>query len=526
MPITFEEVDGPIDEGVVIASGSLCVGRQPFPLPKGWVLLIHTSDESQQWDTEALRRPGMKIWRQYPQDRRADRNLLLGWPPETRELLRDVPRLPLAERKDWVFIGQAQTEERKVLVAHLDHEDFRDGDLLVTDGFGHGIARADYLQRMAGAAVAFCPGGNRHPDSFRLYEALEAGCLPACSKSDFWPLLISDSGAHENTIHPIFNPGLWVDAVVEGRTEGLQHSANRATAWWLWYKRQLTIDLVEDCCVLSGQPVPVSGIGVTVLLPTSPVPDHPSTAMIEDTIRRIRAYPELREADILIMVDGIRAEQQHYREVYEEYTRRLIDLCNWHPDFRGCLPVVFDEHLHQGMMMRRTLELVHTPLTFFCEHDMWPEGPIDFTGLARAMLTRDDVKVIRLYRDAEMYISHRELLLEDTRHDIAGVPLVRTIQWSQNPHLAKTDFYREIIPRYFGEQSRTMIEDVLHGVLSNAGKAGWDRWGLWLYAPEEIGGNLRRCGFVNGRGEDPKFPMRIAYDGAPPIGAPPGGFSG
>lgn len=496
MPITFEEVDGPIDEGVVIASGSLCADRPPFPMPRGWCLLIHTSDESQQWDTEALRRPGMMIWRQYAQDRRADRNLLLGWPPETRELLRDVPRLPLAERKGWVFIGQAQTEERRQLVAALATR--TDGDLLVTDGFGQGVAQGEYLRRLAGAAVAWCPGGTVHSETFRFYEALEAGCLP---------LSVND-------------PDYWLD--VDG---SLQHHANRATAQWLQQKRQLTLNLVEDCCALSGQPVSVSGIGVTVLLPTSPVPSAPSTAMIEDTIRRIRAYPDLCEADILIMVDGIRAEQEHYREAYEEYTRRLIDLCNWSPDFRGCLPVVFDEHLHQGMMTRRTLPLVRTPLVFFCEHDMWPEGEIDFAGLARAMHSREDVKVIRLYRDAEMYHSHRELLLDETRRDIAGVPLVRTIQWSQNPHLAKTAFYREIIPQYFGEQSRTMIEDVLHGVLSNAGKAGWDRWGLWLYAPEEIGGNLRRCGFVNGRDEDPKFPMVIAYDGDRPTGAPPEGVS-
>jgi hypothetical protein len=290
-------------------------------------------------------------------------------------------------------------------------------------------------------------------------------------------------------------------------------------------KRGVAWDLVDDCCELSGQPVPVSGIGVTVLLPTSPIPSNPSTAMIEDTIRRIRAYPDLKEAEILIMVDGVRVEQAYRRTDYEEYTRRLLDLCNWHPDFRGCLPIVYDTHLHQGMMTRYTLPLVRTPLIFFCEHDMWPEGEVDFAGLAKAMQVHEEVKVIRLFRDAEMHSSHREMVLEETRHDMAGVPLVRTTQWSQNPHLAKTAFYREIIPRYFGHESRTMIEDVLHGAVVNAGREGWPRWGLWLYAPEPIGGNIRRCGFVNGRQDDPKFPMVIAYDDGAPIGAPPEGRS-
>ena len=496
MPVAFEEVNGPIEAGVVIASGTLCATGGPIELPPGWCLLIHTSDESHQWDSERLRRPGMKIWQQYLSlSTTADRALALGWPPETRAMLHDVPRLPLALRRPWIFIGQAQTEERKRLVAQLAER--ADGDLLVTDGFGQGLARADYLAHLASASVAFCPAGTMHPDTFRLYEAFEAGC---------WPIREIDELECK-----------------DGRTP--QHQANLALSWWLMEKRRVTCNLVDDCCELSGQPVPVSGIGVTVLLPTSPIPSHPSTAMIEDTIRRIRAYPDLKGAEVLIMVDGVRTEQEHWRTDYEEYTRRLIDLCNWHPDFRGCLPIVFDQHLHQGVMTRRTLPLVRTPLIFFCEHDMWPEGEIDFAGLAHAMQTHEEVKVIRLYRDAEMHSSHRDMVLDSTRHDVAGVPLARTTQWSQNPHLAKTEFYRDIIPRYFGHESRTMIEDVLHGAVVNAGREGWSRWGLWLYAPEPLGGNIRRCGFVDGRQDDPKFPMLIAYDHGPITGAPPEGIS-
>ena len=495
MSVAFEEVDGPIEAGVVIASGTLCATGGPVELPPGWCLLIHTSDESQQWDSESLRRPGMKIWRQYAGAVGTDRVLALGWPPETRELLRDVPRLPLAQRRKWSFIGQAPTEKRKRLVAQLAERP--DGDLLVTNGFSQGIPRAEYLRRMAASAAAFCPDGTVHPDTFRFYEALEAGCLP-----------IKD-----------------ISELEDDQNSTPQHWANSALSWWLWTKRQVTIDLVDDCCALSGQSVPVAGLGITVLLPTSPVPSNPSTAMIEDTIRRIRAYPDLREAEILIMIDGVRKEQEHRHTDYEEYTRRLLDLCNWHPDFRGCLPIVHDEHLHQGAMTRRTLPLVRTPLIFFCEHDMWPEGEIDFAGLARALQSHDEIKVIRLFRDAEMHPSHREMLLEDTRSDVDGVPLVRTTQWSQNPHIAKTAFYREIIPRYFGHESRTMIEDVLHGAVVNAGRDGWPYWGLWLYAPEPFGGNIRRCGFVDGRQDDPKFPMLIAYDHGPITGAPPEGIS-
>jgi hypothetical protein len=58
----------------------------------------------------------------------------------------------------------------------------------------------------------------------------------------------------------------------------------------------------------------------------------------------------LPDSEIIITVDGVRPEQEHYREAYDEYTKRLLWLANnqWH----NVLPMVFEEHQHQARMAR------------------------------------------------------------------------------------------------------------------------------------------------------------------------------
>ena len=74
--------------------------------------------------------------------------------------------------------------------------------------------------------------------------------------------------------------------------------------------------------------------------------------MIEQTIRDIRA--NLPDCEIIIMLDGIRPEQEDRRGAYEEYKRRLLWLA--HHTWHNVLPIIFDEHMHQAAMTREALK--------------------------------------------------------------------------------------------------------------------------------------------------------------------------
>jgi len=236
---------------------------------------------------------------------------------------------------------------------------------------------------------------------------------------------------------------------------------------------------------------------VTVLMCSSPISSHPSTAKIEESVRKIRAYPEMKRAEILILVDGVAETQQEYIPAYEEYKRRLVELCNWDKDFEGCHPVIFDKHTHQANMTRKALKLVRTPYIFFCGHDMWPMGSIPWEGLFKA-LEEKDVNWIRfMMHDKGVHPDWDNAGLYGSRLERAGIPLIPTVQWSQRPHLALTDWYIKCLDQYVRPDARVFIECVMLGVSEKP----WNEYCLWVYAPSESrsGPGMQRCNTNNGR---------------------------
>jgi len=74
---------------------------------------------------------------------------------------------------------------------------------------------------------------------------------------------------------------------------------------------------------------------------------------------------------------------------------------------------------------------------------------------------------------------------------------MKTIQWSQRPHLSLTKYYREVVLPACDE--KTFIEDKFHGVVQDD---GWDKHKLWIYHPE---GNIKRSYHLDGRAGTRKF---------------------
>lgn len=421
-----------------------------------------------------------KIGSGYPADCRAE---LAKLQPEDQKTL------------DWFFAGQI-THRRRVAFAEAMRE-MEGGELLETPGFTQGFSRSEYYQKLARARVAPCPVGPQTPDTFRLWEALEAGCVPiADSRTDkghddrYWEWFF-DTEPPFPTIWEVDNLPSYVAEVAD------QYPAlnNKVFAWWQQYKASLAYRMFHDMGATDQAMT-------TVIVPTSPIPSHPETQIIEETIESVRS--QLPNAQIIITIDGIRKEQQGYREVYEEYTRRLLWLCNHH--WQNVVPVVHQEHQHQARMMRDALRLVHTPLVLYVEHDtpLTADRYIDWAACER-FISSGMANVVRF--------SHEEQILPDHSHLVVGEPMeahggifTPTAQWSQRPHLANVAFYRRMLDQFFAEDARTMIEDVLHSPVQVAfatdGRYGWQQYAVWLYTPE---GGIKRSYHTDGRGSDPKW---------------------
>ncbi len=237
---------------------------------------------------------------------------------------------------------------------------------------------------------------------------------------------------------------------------------------------------------------------ITVLIPTSPIPSHPSTSIIDETISNIRKYTD---AHIIIMIDGIHESLEHRRTDYEVYKNAIIHktLNGEYGDCR-CLP--FHTHTHQAKMTREALQFVKTPLILFCEHDTSPIGDIPFVKLCEFVLNTPDVNYIRFNIFHMILPEHRQLMISDPK-EVDGVRFVRTIQWSQRPHIALSDWYRKILKDHFGPEHKTMIEDVMHSVVQCAyHEKEYDTFGLTIYTPEGI---QLRSYHSDGRKDDVKI---------------------
>lgn len=221
-----------------------------------WVLFIETGDEEASFPWREIKHPLMKVWIMLPRMNQHDDvsfHLPNGYRPNTRELLKDIGSQQRA--LDFFFAGQVNHDRREQCVeAARGLEDSYIGTIVETDGFGKEVMPyRDYLLTMASAKIVLCPSGIENPDNFRLYEALEAGCIPvvdAFSSKDkhpgFWRYLFGD-----DIPFPIID--YW-DALPKLLPELLKEypaNANRIFAWWQLKKREIKYRLLDDVTELS-----------------------------------------------------------------------------------------------------------------------------------------------------------------------------------------------------------------------------------------------------------------------------------
>jgi hypothetical protein len=229
---------------------------------------------------------------------------------------------------------------------------------------------------------------------------------------------------------------------------------------------------------------------ITVIIPTSVIPSHPDTVIIEETINSIRAH--LPDNEIIIQVDGLRNERLEWKDRYDEYKNRLLwkSLHEW----KNVLPIIFDQHLHQTDMMRQTIHLIRTSAILYVESDtpLTTDLPIDWQSCLD-MLDSGKANTVRFHFEAGIPEPHQYLML--------GVEdgFMKTIQWSQRPHLSTVPYYKDVVLK--NVPSRTFIEDTFHSYVQSH---QWEHNKLWIYYPND-GENIKRSYHLDGRNGTRKF---------------------
>lgn len=476
-----------------------------------WVLAIRTSDEESLLDIGKIEHPNIRWWVQTPRDHRdyaAVRYLPLGFPPHFNDMAQHGPmdnlRIPTPNSAAInVFLSAQNTHTRRhQAFAALANIGDVGKKVRETQGFTEGMLPESYAAYMAAARVAPAPSGAVSPDSFRLYEALEAHAVPIADdisptypSQGYWRTLFPDAPFPILTDDYTSLRGYIDDVLADW-----PRTANRCSAWWMAQKRRIAHWVCEDVVALGADYTLV--LPITVLVSVSPIKSHPDTRILDETIASVRR--QLPDSEIILMFDGVRAEQEDRRADYEEFIRRTLWRADHH--WRNVLPLIADEHLHQAFCTKRALAHVQSPLILFVEHDTpLTDGPIPWAAI-NASILRGHANVVRFSHEAQILPEHRYLMLDSEPRDIGGVPMTRTIQWSQRPHLASVAFYRDMLDRCFPTDEPNFIEDVVYGKLVEAhradGEMGWYAWRTHIYTPD---GNIQRSSHTDGREGAPKY---------------------
>jgi hypothetical protein len=231
----------------------------------------------------------------------------------------------------------------------------------------------------------------------------------------------------------------------------------------------------------------------TCLITTSPSIKHPSTEIIQGTVESIRWH--LPTAEILICCDGVRPEQEHYRQRYSDFVLATENLAleKWN----NVKLIVYPVFLHQAWTVASSLASVRTRLLLFTEWDqVLLPVPIPWDGIAQA-ICRGQANLCRFMLEDGIKPEWSQFMLGPLQALNCFLPLTKTIQWSQRTHLASVDYYRALVGKHLKPEDRCYLEDRLYGQCDD-----WEQNKLTIYTPD---GSMARIKHTDGRGAEPKF---------------------
>lgn len=455
---------GDLKEAIVIIPGAYLgkdidkINTELAKLDKCKVII--TSDEENDFPIDELKHPNMKIYANYLTDKyQSD----ITWLPIGPAKIVEIPYEP--KTISWLYAGQVNHDSRRKLVKILQGLTF--GELYTSKGFAQGLEQGEYYKKMASARAVPAPRGNISPDSFRFYEALELGAVPIPEDREFWFKMFPDM--------PIEVAENWADVDYHiNLINSDREYRNQCIAWWHRKKLEIKDDLL-------GQP------DTTVVVPVSAIKSHPSTEIVDETIASIKH--QLPDARIIVTFDGVREEYKGRHEDYQEFIERFLRKHN----NKNIYPVIFGEHTHQVGMMRAAMKYIESPYIVYVEQDTpFTDDYIDWDGCKRALKRVD---LIRFHFEASIPEPH-QYLMQGTMSN-TPVPLMRTTQYSQRPHITAKSFYQKMLAN-FTPNAKSFIEDKMHGVCQNEPKS----YRLAIYHPE---GNIKRTRHTDGRAGEAKL---------------------
>jgi len=218
-------------------------------------LVVLFCDETSMFPGRRLEHPRRKIWLQTPvpngSSSYANRYLICGYPHDAQTHLNHFDVRSVDRPFDWFFSGQVTHGRRTACVQQL--RQMKGGLLNETPGFWQGLERSEYYRRMSQAMIIPCPSGPATPDTMRVAEALEAGCVPLvdgnCSLANYpegyWNFVLKSPPPFR-----IVDDWSKLPQIMDEELAKWPANRDALTQWWVEYKRSMSDWLREDWAAL------------------------------------------------------------------------------------------------------------------------------------------------------------------------------------------------------------------------------------------------------------------------------------
>ena len=218
-----------------------------------WVLGIRTGDETDSFDVQdRIYHRNIRWWIQTPRtdiDHGDARLIGVGYTPH----FADLPADPVDKHLDMFLSAQNNHTRRAEFFSAL--RETATSVVRETTGFTSGMPPARYADLMRYARTAPAPSGVFTPDSFRVWEALQAHTIPIADdispqyrSAGYWNALLPDAP------FPIITNPDELPSLIDDLLTDWPANANRVAAWWIRQKRRMAHWLLDDLRDLGALP--------------------------------------------------------------------------------------------------------------------------------------------------------------------------------------------------------------------------------------------------------------------------------
>ena len=200
---------------------------------------------------------------------------------------------------------------------------------------------------------------------------------------------------------------------------------------------------------------------VTVIVTTSPIPDHPSTAMLEHTVTSFRHVEGLASCRIIIVCDGVRSSEQdalkrglvtsetevNYRGYIASLRHLILEHRSTNGPFHTAEVLELDSHQGFGWALWAGLRIVDTRYVLVAQHDYCFERSVDLFSVTQAMADSSGgvSYVLMPSQSTRGYIhkisSQYRIKLEAEMQDFGSTQLCPLLFWYDKTHIAEREHY-------------------------------------------------------------------------------------